>query len=281
MRIGIIGPGLIGGSMAIDLRRRGFAGEVLAVEKDAVAADAAVRLGLADAVVELEECVRRCDAVVLAVPVDAALALLPRVLDLVNGTGKTVLDVCSVKEPLCKAASGHPARGRYVATHPMAGTEYSGPWAAQPGLFDGRACILCEPEYSDPDALELAEKLYGALNMRLSRLGAAEHDLHVAYVSHISHITSFALAQTVLDKEKDERHIFDLASGGFESTVRLAKSSPEMWKPILSHNRDNVLEVVDTYLEKMKGFREAIAEGDAERIGELIEDANRIKRILK
>lgn len=281
MRVGIIGPGLIGGSMAIDLRRRGFAGEVLAVEKDAVAADAAVRLGLADAVVDLEECVHRCDVVVLAVPVDAALALLPRVLDLVRGTGKTVLDVCSVKEPLCKAASGHPARGRYVATHPMAGTEYSGPWAAQPGLFDGRACILCEPEASDPDALELVEKLFGALNMRLTRLGAAEHDLHVAYVSHISHITSFALAQTVLDKEKDERHIFDLASGGFESTVRLAKSSPDMWKPILSHNRDNVLEVVDTYLEKMKGFRDAIAGGDTERIGELIEDANRIKRILK
>ncbi len=281
MRIGVVGPGLIGGSMAIDLRRRGFAGEVLAVEKDAVAADAAVRLGLADAVVDLEECVHRCDAVVLAIPVDAALALLPRVLDLVRGTGKTVLDVCSVKEPLCKAATGHPARGRYVPTHPMAGTEYSGPWAAQPGLFDGRACILCEPEASDPDALGLVEKLYGALNMRLTRLGAAEHDLHVAYVSHISHITSFALAQTVLDKEKDERHIFDLASGGFESTVRLAKSSPEMWKPILSHNRDNVLEVVDTYLEKMKGFRDAIAGGETERIGELIEDANRIKRILK
>lgn len=281
MRLGIIGPGLIGGSMAVDLRRRGFAGEVLAVERDAVAADAAVRLGLADAVVELEDCVRRCDVVVLAVPVDAALVLLPRILDLVDGTGKTVLDVCSVKEPLCNAASGHPARGRYVATHPMAGTEYSGPWAAQPGLFDGRACIFCDADASDPDAQELAERLYGVLNMRLSRLGAAEHDLHVAYVSHISHITSFALAQTVLDKEKDERHIFDLASGGFESTVRLAKSSPDMWKPILSHNRDNVLEVVDTYLEKMKDFRNAIAEGDTARIGELIEDANRIKRILK
>ena len=177
MNLGIIGPGLIGGSMAVDLRRRGFAGEVLAVEKDAVAADAALRLGLADTVVELEDCVRRCDMVVLAVPVDAALVLLPRILDLVDGTGKTVLDVCSVKEPLCKAASGHPARGRYVATHPMAGTEYSGPWAAQPGLFDGRACIFCDAKASDPDALELAERLYGVLNMRLSRLGAAEHDL--------------------------------------------------------------------------------------------------------
>lgn len=281
MTLGIIGPGLIGGSMAIDLRRRGFAETVLAVEKDPVAADAALRLGLADGVVDLEECVRRCDVLVLAVPVDAAVALLPRVLDLVAGTGKTVLDVCSVKEPLCKVASGHPARGRYVATHPMAGTEYSGPWAAQPGLFDGRACIFCEADASDPDALALAERFYGVLNMRLSRLGAAEHDLHVAYVSHISHITSFALAQTVLDKEKDERHIFDLASGGFESTVRLAKSSPDMWKPILCHNRDNVLEVVDTYLEKMKAFRDAVAEGDSEKIGELIEDANRIKRILK
>ena len=267
--------------MGLDLRRRGFADEVFGVEKDAVAADAAVRLGLVSKVLPLEDCAAKCELLVLATPVDAALQLLPRVLDLVAGTDKTVLDVCSVKEPLCKAVEGHPARSRYVATHPMAGTEYSGPWAAEPGLFDGRACIFCDTALSAPDAVQTAAKLYDVLNMRVSRLRAADHDLHVAYVSHISHVTSFALALTVLDKERDEKHIFDLASGGFSSTVRLAKSSPDMWKPILAHNRDNVLEVVDTYLDKMKSFRDAIAEGDSEKVGELINEANRIKRILK
>lgn len=281
MKVGIIGPGLIGGSMGLDLLRRGFADEVFGVEKYPVAADAAVRLGLVSAVLPLRECVRRSDLLVLAVPVDAAVEMLPGLLDLVAGSGKTLMDVCSVKRPLCRAAEGHAARGRYVAAHPMAGTEYSGPWAAEPGLFDGRACIICDAGASDPDALELVGRLCDTLNMRMSLLGAAEHDLHVAYVSHISHVTSFALALTVLDKERDEKHIFDLASGGFSSTVRLAKSSPDMWKPILAHNRDNVLEVVDTYIGKMQEFRDAVAEGDTERIGELITEANRIKRILK
>lgn len=281
MKLGIIGPGLIGGSMGLDLLSRGFADEVFGVEKDPVAADAAVRLGLVGAVLPLEECVRRSDVLVLAIPVDSAVELLPRLLDMVAGTSKTVLDVCSVKAPLCKAAEGHPARGRYVAAHPMAGTEYSGPWAAERGLFDGRVCILCDSSASDPDALKTVETLCDVLNMRVSQLSAADHDLHVAYVSHISHVTSFALALTVLDKERDEKHIFDLASGGFSSTVRLAKSSPEMWKPILSRNRDNVLEVVDTYLDKMKSFRDAIAAGDEEAVGKLITEANRIKRILK
>ena len=222
MKLGIIGPGLIGGSMGLDLLSRGFADEVFGVEKDPVAADAAVRLGLVGAVLPLEECVRRSDVLVLAIPVDAAVELLPRLLDMVAGTSKTVLDVCSVKAPLCKAAEGHPARGRYVAAHPMAGTEYSGPWAAERGLFDGRVCILCDSSVSDPDALMTVETLCDVLNMRVSQLSAADHDLHVAYVSHISHVTSFALALTVLDKERDEKHIFDLASGGFSSTVRLA-----------------------------------------------------------
>ena len=267
--------------MGLDLFRRGFADQVFGVEKDSVAADAAVRLGLVSEVLPLEECVRRSDMIVLATPVDAALELLPRILDMVAGTAKTVLDVCSVKEPLCRAVKDHPSRRRYVAIHPMAGTEYSGPWAAEPGLFDGRACIICDEAASAPDAVEAVENLCGVLNMRIIRLAGEDHDLHAAYVSHISHITSFALALTVLDKERDEKHIFDLASGGFSSTVRLAKSSPDMWKPILAHNRDNVLEVVDTYLEKMRSFREAIAEGDAEKVGELITEANRIKRILK
>jgi prephenate dehydrogenase len=163
----------------------------------------------------------------------------------------------------------------------MAGTEYSGPWAAMSGLFDGHACIICDAERSHPDAVRKVEDLYDALNMRVIGMDSSSHDLHTAYVSHISHVTSFALALTVLDKEKDEKHIFDLASGGFSSTVRLAKSSPDMWTPILTQNKDNVLHVMDTYIEKMNAFRQAVAEGDEEAIRSLIEEANRIRRIIR
>ena len=163
----------------------------------------------------------------------------------------------------------------------MAGTEYSGPWAAMPGLFDGRACIFCNTEESDNRAVRLIEKLYDALNMRPIYMNASNHDVHTAYISHISHVTSFALALTVLDKEKDERHIFDLASGGFSSTVRLAKSNADMWVPILSQNRDNVLQVINTYIDKMQQFRDAIDAGDEDAIRSLIEQANKIKRIIR
>lgn len=283
MKTGIIGLGLIGGSMAIDLRRRGFAEEVIGVEAEPVNASAALKIGLVDRIVSQEECVKESDIIVLAVPVGTASRLLPEVLDAISRSesGKTVIDVCSTKEQLVNVVRNHPARRRYVATHPMAGTEYSGPWAAMPGLFDGHACIICDPEDSDPQAVELIEGLYNVLNMRTIEMPAVSHDVHTAYVSHISHITSFALALTVLDKEKDEKHIFDLASGGFSSTVRLAKSSPDMWTPILSQNRENVLHVMDTYIEKMNAFREAIAEGDEEKVRSLIEEANRIRRIIR
>ena len=285
MNVGIIGLGLIGGSMAIDLRRRGFADGIAGVESDGVNAAAAVKIGLVDRILTLEECVAESDIIVLAVPVGAAVKMLPQVLDLfAAGEGKcrkVVMDVCSTKENLSKTAHYHPVRQRYVATHPMAGTEYSGPWAAMPGLFDGRACIICNQEESDPSAVHLVEKLYDCLNMRPIYMNTASHDVHAAYVSHISHITSFALALTVLDKEKNEKHIFDLASGGFSSTVRLAKSNADMWVPIFSQNRDNVLKVIDTYIEKMNDFRKAIADFDEDGIRSLIEDANRIKRIIR
>lgn len=284
MVIGVVGLGLIGGSMAIDLKRRGFASKVLGVESEPVNAEAALRIGLCDELVSFEDCVRRSDIVVIAVPVGTAVKMLPQVLDIFsedgNG-GKIVIDTCSTKSQIVRVAHYHQMRGRFVATHPMAGTEYSGPWAAMPNLFDGRACIFANSEESDPQALRVVEELYDALNMRPIYMNADNHDVHTAYVSHISHVTSFALALTVLDKEQDEKHIFDLASGGFSSTVRLAKSSSDMWVPILTQNRDNVLRVIDTYLEKMRQFRDAIADYDESRIDELIREANRIKKIIR
>lgn len=284
MKTGIIGLGLIGGSMAIDLKRRGFADEVYGVEAEPVNAAAAEKIGLVDKVLSFEDCVDQSDLIVLAVPVGAAVKLLPKVLDRFAQTeaaGKVVIDVCSTKEHLSRCVKYHPCRKMYVASHPMAGTEYSGPWAAMPGLFDGHACIICDPEESDNRAVRIVEDLYKTLNMRTIYMNSSNHDVHTAYVSHISHVTSFALALTVLDKERDEKHIFDLASGGFSSTVRLAKSSPDMWTPILSQNRDNILHVMDTYIEKMNDFRKAIADCDEDAVRGLIEEANKIRRIIR
>ena len=283
MVVSIIGLGLIGGSMAIDLKRRHFADKVLGVEKEAVNAAAALKIGLVDEMVSLDEAVQRGDIIVVAVPVGAAVKLLPQILDMFSELGakdKIVIDTCSTKAEIVRGVHYHPLRGRYVATHPMAGTEYSGPWAAMPNLFDGRACIFANSDESEPRAVKAIELLYNVLNMRPIFMNAEQHDVHTAYVSHISHLTSFALALTVLDKEKDEKHIFDLASAGFSSTVRLAKSNADMWVPILSQNRDNILQVIDTYISKMGEFREAIADYDEAKIRSLIEDANHIKKIL-
>ena len=276
--------GLIGGSMAIDLKRRGFAAEVLGVDADPVNASAAEKMGLVDRVVGFEECVDGSDLVIVAVPVGAAARLLPMVLDRFGQTGakdKIVIDVCSTKEQLARQVKYHPLRSRYVASHPMSGTEYSGPWAAKSGLFDGRAGIICDSQESDAKAVKMVECLYDTLNMRIIYMNSSSHDVHTAYVSHVSHVTSFALALTVLEKEKDEKHIFDLASGGFSSTVRLAKSGADMWTPIFMQNSDNVLRVMDTYIEKMNAFRKAIADGDQEAVHALIEEANKIRRIIR
>ncbi len=278
--LGVIGLGLIGGSLALDLKRRGYAQKVLGVENDPVSAQAALTIGLADEIVPYETCIQKADIIVVAVPVGTAVKMVPEILDRI-GPEQLVIDVCSTKAQICHAVKYHPKRQQFVSTHPMAGTEYSGPWAAQPGLFDGRACIFADSEESSPKSVKAIEELYGVLNMRPIFMNAEQHDVHTAYVSHISHITSFALALTVLDKEKDEKHIFDLASGGFASTVRLAKSNANMWVPILTQNHDNVLHVMDTYIEKMKQFRDAVASYDEEKIRELIEEANRIKRILR
>jgi len=282
--IGIVGLGLIGGSMAVDLRARGFASRLIGTDKNPLNAEAACRLGLVDQVVPLEECINESDIIIVSVPVSAAGEILQTILDTFKEKeyqGKIVMDVCSTKSRIAGRLKYHPCRRRYVASHPMAGTEHSGPWAALPGLFDGRACIIADQEESDPAAVRDVEELYRALNMRIVYMSSDSHDVHTAYVSHLSHVTSFALALTVLDKERDEKHIFDLASGGFSSTVRLAKSNADMWVPIFMQNRDNLLQVMDTYIEKMQAFREAMAEYDEDKVRELIEEANRIKKIIR
>lgn len=279
MQVGVIGIGLIGGSMAIDLKKRKFADRVVGVESEQLHAAAAKEMGLVDDLVNLEDCIAESDIIVVATPVSAAIRLIPQILDKVDK--QIVTDVCSTKEKINEMVHYHPNRKNFVAAHPMAGTEYSGPWAALSGLFDGRAGIICNAEDSDIRAVELVKSMYDCLNMRMIYMRAAHHDVHTAYVSHISHISSFALALTVLEKEKNEKNIFDLASGGFSSTVRLAKSNADMWAPIFSQNKENVLTVLDTYIEKLQEFKKHISDYDEQGLREFIYKANKIKRIIR
>ena len=279
MTVTIIGIGLIGGSAAIDLRKRGFAATILGVDNDKINANAALSLGLVDEICTLEESVKRSDLVIISTPANATLTLLPKILD-IAGNKTVITDVSSTKFEICKKVKNHVNRGRFVASHPMAGTEFSGPWAATSGLFDGKGAILCDTDQSDKDALYIIQKMYETLNMRIIYMTSSSHDTHAAYVSHISHISSFALALTVLEKEQDEKNIFDMASGGFDSTVRLAKSSSDMWVPVFLQNKENVLTVLRTYIDKLREFETLIETEEGEKIKSLIESSNKIRRVL-
>ena len=279
MIVTIIGTGLIGGSMALTLKEKGFATKVIGVDASEQHLTQALALGIIDEAHTLQDAVALSDLIIIATPINAAENLLPQILDITNK--QVVMDVGSTKDNICKIVGAHPKRGRFVATHPMWGTEYSGPEAAVKNAFTEKATVICSKESSDPDAAALVEQVYQTLGMHLLYMEADAHDVHVAYISHISHITSFALANTVLEKEREEDAIFELASGGFESTVRLAKSNPSMWVPILMQNKENVLDVLNEHISQLRKFKASLEKEDPDYLLELIEKANGIKRILK
>jgi prephenate dehydrogenase len=278
-KIGIIGTGLIGGSLAIQLHEKKLSSKLIGVDANEEHARKAVELELVDETLPLEQAIVQAEVIVVAIPVDAMLTLLPAILDKIDK--QIVLDLGSTKSQLIEAVKNHPKRGRYVATHPMWGTEYSGPTAAVRGAYENKAVIICNAEESDADALVWVKHMYKKIGMHLLEMEAQAHDLHAAYVSHISHITSFALANTVLQKEKEENAIFELASAGFESTVRLAKSNPAMWVPIFMQNKVNVLDVLNEHIEQLNKFRSSLSKGDENELRQLMEDANKIRRIIQ
>lgn len=279
MTLGLIGIGLIGGSLGLDLKERGFADKVIGCSRRLATAAEAKALGLIDEVVDKDDLIQQADLIVLSVPVNVLVDELLYVLD---RTDKAIVtDMGSTKSKILKAVSHHPNRKRFVAAHPMAGTENSGPTAAIKNLFDNKVAIICDKENTDADAVKMVEDMLNVLKMNVRYMDAAEHDMHAAYVSHISHISSFVLSSTVLDKEKSAKAILAMAGGGFESTVRLAKSSPKMWSQIFEQNANNMLEVLDTYINKMQYFRNCIAEGDFEALETFMAEANAIKKILK
>jgi prephenate dehydrogenase len=278
--VAIVGVGLIGGSFSLALKDHELVKKVVGVSRSGTTARKALDLGIVDEVLSLEEAVKKSDLIYVAIPVDVTLPVMKSILDLIS-PNQMVADAGSTKYALCKFLSDHPSRSRFVATHPMWGTEYSGPEAAVHDAFRGRSCVICEREKSDQDVLKVFEDIYLGLGMSLVNMDAESHDVHAAYVSHISHITSFALANTVLEKEREEDAIFELAGGGFESTVRLAKSSPSMWAPIFMQNRENVLDVLNEHITQLRKFKSCLEKENYDYLRELMENANRISRILK
>ena len=278
MTIAVIGLGLIGGSMAFELKAKGFAHKVIGVDSHAKHAEEALALGIADEIMTLEDAAAIADLLIIAVPVNIAPQILRQIMPLLTAS-KVVIDVGSTKAAICDEADNHPNRSRFVATHPIAGTEKSGPSAAM-GLFHQKINIICDREKSDSKALETVEELYEVLKMTTIYMEPKEHDKHIAYVSHLSHISSFTLGLTVLEMEENEKNIFNMAGSGFESTVRLAKSSPAMWSPIFNQNKENISTALGKYIDQLTQFKKLIDEEDIEKTYALMQKANEIRRVL-
>lgn len=276
--VAVIGVGLIGGSLALDIKTRYPEIIIHGVDKTQEHLEEALTLGVIDKKTTLEK-LASVDMVIVAIPVDAALNILPKVLDVVP-ENTIVFDVGSTKEDICASVKTHKNRRNYLAAHPIAGTEFSGPSAAIKGLFKNKTNIICEVEETAFKLQEKALALFRDLGMRIRYMNPKAHDKHIAYVSHLSHISSFMLGKTVIEKEKNERDIFDMAGSGFESTVRLAKSSPAMWTPIFQQNKSNVIETLDEYINNLQYFKSLMENNDFASVFKEMESANYIKHIL-
>ncbi len=274
----IIGVGLIGGSLAKDIKGINPDVVIHGISRKQTTLDEALSLNLIDKKATLDD-IENADMVIISIPVDATVKLLPTVLDKISDSG-LVMDAGSTKVDICKVVENHPKRRNFLAMHPIAGTEHSGPSAALNGLFKGKTNIICEVEKTAFKLQEKALKLFVDIGMRIRYMNPEAHDKHIAYMSHLSHISSFMLGKTVLEKEKNERDIFDMAGSGFESTVRLAKSSPEMWTPIFKQNKENVIETLDEYINNLKQFKEFMEKDDFDEVYNEMKNTNYIKQIL-
>jgi prephenate dehydrogenase len=279
MKVYIIGLGLIGGSLALDIQKLYNDVIIFGIDSNANHLEEALELGLIHQKATISG-IEDADLVILAVPVDVALVLLPEILDVVSEQ-TLVLDVGSTKNPICEIVAKHRNRSNFLATHPIAGTEFSGPQAAVTNLFEGKTIIVCEIEKTAYKKQEVAFDFFRNLNMRIRYMEPKSHDKHIAYVSHLSHISSFMLGKTVIEKEKDEKDIFDMAGSGFESTVRLAKSSPSMWTPIFKQNKKQIIKSLDEYISNLSTFKSLMEADDYEAIFNEMKNTNRIKEILK
>ena len=278
MNIAIIGLGLMGGSFALDVKSVISNSIIYGIDSSNLNLGNAVKLGLIDEAISYDD-LFKMDLVLIAVPVSHSLIVIPMVLDKINDDA-LVFDVGSTKETICEVLKNHPKRSNFLAAHPMAGTEFSGPKAAHKGLYLGKTNILCEFEKTNLKLREFALDIFDKLKMKIIYMDPKSHDVHIAYVSHLSHISSFMLGKTVIEKEKNEKNIFDLAGSGFESTVRLAKSLPETWTPIFLQNKNNLVLAIDEYISNLKALKKIIENNDSNKLSSILNNTNRIKEIL-
>ncbi len=274
----MIGVGLIGGSFAIDIKKNNPKAIIHGISRKEETLNKALELKLIDKKATLDD-LENADLVIVSIPVDATVKLLPTILDKISETG-LVVDAGSTKEAICKVVEHHPKRRNFLACHPIAGTEKSGPTAAISGLYAGKTNIICEVEKTTFKLQEKALQLFADIGMRIRYMDPVSHDKHIAYVSHLSHISAFMLGKTVINKAKNERDIFDMAGSGFESTVRLAKSSPAMWTPIFKQNKENVIETLEAYINNLQHFKELMQDDKFSEIFNEMENTNHIKQIL-
>ena len=279
MKVVIIGVGLIGGSFAKDVKKLHPESEIIGVDKNESHLDKAMELHVIDKKGGYSD-LETADMVFVGIPVNVLVSELPKILDAV-GDETVVMDAGSTKRLICEQVENHPKRRNFMACHPIAGTEFSGPTAAFEGLYTGKTMIICEVEKTAFKLQERALSIFQDIGMRIRYMNPKAHDKHIAYVSHLSHISSFMLGKTVIEKEKNERDIFDMAGSGFESTVRLAKSSPDMWTPIFEQNKDNVVETLEEYIQNLTRFKQLILDNDFENVHQEMSNTNKIKQILK
>jgi len=279
MKVGIIGLGLIGGSISLKLKEVNNEITIYGFDKNNQSLDFSLSKQIIDKKLDLGSLLD-FDYLFLAIPVEPIKSQLASILDKISE--KTlVIDFGSTKYQICNSVSNHKKRGNFLAAHPIAGTEFSGPIAAKKDLFDNKVMILCETEKTDSSLLSVAIEMFKSLGMNIKTMDAIEHDKHIAYVSHLSHISSFMLGKTVMDKEDDDQTIYDMAGSGFESTVRLAKSSPEMWSSIFIENKKNIIESLDEYMLNINNFKKLIETSDQENLNTEMKKINGIKEILK
>ena len=278
MNIAVIGLGLMGGSFALDIKSVYSNSKIFGIDNSESNLKEALALDLIDQIITYDDLIKM-DIVLVSIPVNYSLIVIPKVLEKIN-ENTLVFDVGSTKEAICQILENHPKRANFLAAHPMAGTEFSGPKAAHKGLYIGKTNILCEFEKTDHKLREFALEIFDNLNMKIIYMDPKPHDVHVAYVSHLSHISSFMLGKTVIEKEKNEKNIFDLAGSGFESTVRLAKSLPETWTPIFLQNKNNLVLAIDEYISNLKALKKIIENNDSNKLSSILNNTNRIKEIL-
>ena len=275
MNVAIVGLGLMGGSLALSLKKLDFIDEVVGSDHNIQHQKDAIKLNLVSKIVEFKD-VKKYDVVFLAIPVDGIIAALQNLTNLDADT--TIIDMGGTKSKILNSTP-QSIRKNFVAAHPMTGTEFFGPHAALDGLYEDKVVVLCDLEDSGKHQQKVSRKIFKALGMKKYFMKAHEHDRHAAFISHMPHAISYSLANTVMKQEKKE-NILALAAGGFRSMSRLAKSSPNMWEDIFRQNKSNILEAINLFEDELKILKQSVEDDNWNELNKLMSAGKKLHDIL-